>query len=365
MFSAKLQPQDPATRLTVLAPGLLGPLPMPPEPAPATPAFDLFLRYADPVQLTPPTSSAPQASRAGAGMESGAAWGGVDGSLTGGLLQRFGAVGSAPYARAADDPSWDRRGYLMHADPVHLRADRDQLRLFDAAHLGISRDEADALVAEINALIATDGLRLVAPQADRWYLELPEWPRLETDPLEVVNGHTIDRFLPTGPDAAHWAALMTEVQMLLFQSSVNLGRERRGRPMVNGLWLSGAGQWQALATPCGWQRLYSGAPLARGLAEAAGIEAHLPTAAEPLPGSIWAVETLLAARQALGSWQHALARLDADLQAALGALRAGQLSGLELDLCDGRGWQLARPGLRRFWRRRRLLASMLSLTAPA
>ena len=38
-------------------------------------------------------------------------------------------------------------GYIMRADPVHLRADQSTLRLFDSRTFSITQDEADALVS--------------------------------------------------------------------------------------------------------------------------------------------------------------------------------------------------------------------------
>ncbi|MBK5938028.1 hypothetical protein CCR96_01785 [Halochromatium roseum] len=273
------------------------------------------------------------------------------------LLQLFGAASSAPYARAVDDPRWDRQGVVLQADPVHLRADRDQLRLFDARHLGISQAEADALVAEVNAHLAEDGLRLLAPVASRWYLQLPEPPRLETHPLERVIGRHIDGFLPTGPDARRWAALMSELQMLLFQSPVNAARQQRGQPAVNALWISGAGRWQPLAMDSGgpqaWSRLCADQALARGLAAAAGLEVLPAAAPADQPGTLLVADDmadgLLDAD--VDAWLTAVARLEARLQAAINALRGRRLAAIELDLCDGRCWRVSLAGLRQFWRR--------------
>ncbi len=308
-----------------------------PERAPSTPALDLLLKRGR-LKQEPAASAA-------------------ETCLTQHLLQRFGAQASAPYARAADDPSWDRRGVVMHADPVHLRPDRDQLRLFDARHLGISRDEANALVQAVNAHLkahlADDGLRLVAPVASRWYLEMIERPRLQTHPLETLIGRHIDGLLPTGADARRWAALMSELQMLLFQSPVNREREARGRPAVNTLWLAGVGEWQPLAAPSGLTQVCAEQPLARGLAAASGLDLSGLDDYRPGPGVL-----LIEAEMADGmldadpdSWCSAVAGVETRAAQALQSLRAGTLKAVWLDLCDGRQWQLDRSRLRRFWQR--------------
>jgi hypothetical protein len=333
-------------RLEVLVPGLLGPLPVPPQQAPATPVLDLLLARGDVVERP--------------GTE-----------LAGALLAQFGAAAAAPYALAADavaagfamEPASEHDGFWMHADPVHLRPDRDRLRLFDARHLGISRAEADALVAEVNAHFSGDGLRLVAPAASRWYLAAEQPPVLETVPLERVIGRSIDGHLPTGPDARRWARLLNEAQMLLFQSPVNRAREAAGRPAVNGLWTWGGGRWQPLRGGAVPDRVLGGGPLAAGLAAAAGAAAGpLPEPAQIAPGSTLAVIDRL--RDAVldsdeTAWAAAADALEAWLAPALGALRSGALAELILDDCDGRGWRLRRGSLRRLWRRPRALVERL------
>ena len=52
---------------------------------------------------------------------------------------------------------------MEHADPVHLRPDRDRLILFDSRNLGITHEEAGALVGLFNGHFAADGMRLQAP----------------------------------------------------------------------------------------------------------------------------------------------------------------------------------------------------------
>ena len=169
---------DTATVLEVLVPGLFGPVPLPPELAPETPVLDRILTRGD--ALERPGSD-----------------------LTTALLARFGAAASAPYALAAEpdatevaaEPSPQQGAFWMHADPVHLRPDRDQLRLFDARHLGISRAEADALVAELNAHFGGDGLRFIAPDAGRWYLTTAR-RRSEEHTSELQSrGHLVCRLL--------------------------------------------------------------------------------------------------------------------------------------------------------------------------
>jgi hypothetical protein len=319
--------------LDLVIPGLLGPVPQAPAP-PQTPALDLLLDCA---------ARVPD---------------GVWADLPSVLLARFGAEAGAPYALAADDPDWDRHGWWLHADPVHLRPDRDLLRLFDARHLGISRAEADGLVAALNAHFADDGLELHAPAAHRWYLRCAAPPDMTTTPLAQVTGQHIDPYLPSGADASRWGALMSEAQMLLFQHPVNQAREAAGRPAVNGLWCWGGGTWQRPATP---PDLAVGAgPLLHGLAAAADspcqhhpgadASAHLTAAGERVLVLWDALDEALADRD-LDAWAGAARALEQWLAPVPAALRKGTLAELRIYPCDGTCRTVRGQDLR--WYRRR------------
>jgi hypothetical protein len=321
--------------LELLVPGLLGPIPPAPDQQPSTPTLDWLLARGK--QCVSPR-------------------GGLDAAL----LARFAADASAPYCLAVDDPDWDRTGFFMHAEPVHLRPDRDLLRLFDARHLDISAAEAKALVAALNHHFAADGLRFSAPGASRWYLHCEQPPALQTRPLADAVGRHIDGLLPSGPDAARWASLMTEAQMLLFQTPVNQRREAAGRPAVNGLWIWGGGVWGRPSAPDLPQRLLieqraSSAPLAAGLAAAAGV------AVEGIEtGSLsYAVDTLMVwdrLQEAVAdadqrAWAAGAEALDQRLRPMADALRSGALGRIIVDACDGRRWSISGRGTNLFWPR--------------
>ena len=323
-----------AATLDLIIPALLGPVPQTPEPPP-TPTLDLLLDRAR--------------------KDADSAWADLP-SL---LLARFGAEAAAPYALAADAPDWDRRGWWLHADPVHLRPDRDLLRLFDARHLGISRAEADGLVAALNAHFADDGLNWHAPVADRWYLRCEKPPAIQTTPLAQVTGQHIDPYLPTGADALRWSALMSEAQMLLFQHPVSQAREAAGRPAVNGLWCWGGGTWQPPATPpdlaVGLGSLLHGLAAAADRPcqsrPAADVSAHFAGAGERVLVLWDALDEALADRD-LDAWAGAARALEQWLAPGPAALRKGTLAELRIYPCDGScrtvrgqdlGWYRRRP----------------------
>ncbi|MBK1701516.1 phosphoglycerate mutase [Thiococcus pfennigii] len=278
---------------------------------------------------------------------------------------------SAPFCLLADAPDAPGGGYWLHADPVHLRPDRAQVRLFDARSLDLSEAEAGELVALFNAHFAATGTRLLAPTPTRWYLRLGAAPGLRTTPLAMVVGRPVAPCLPRGEGAEHWAALLNEAQMLFHGADVNRRRQAAGRPSINGIWPWGGGRLPASppeALP--FARVQASAPLAVGLARWAGVpvaDDGLPALAgdEPLGDSLVYWDTPLAALRDgdPAAWVAAIARLDAWLADLPAALRRGRPAALVLDPCLGHGWRIDRRALLRLWRRPRpLLARLVRAT---
>jgi hypothetical protein len=329
-----------AAAIDLLIPGLFGPVPVVPGDVPRLVALELTLARAD-VSVD----------------------GGSDPSEI--LLARFGIAAtadgdlpSAPLARLGDAPGADPEGFWLHADPVHLRADRDQLLLFDSRHLGITRAEADALVGLFNDHFANEGLRLEGPLASRWYLGAETPPAIRTRPLHLAVGRNLALFVPTGPDARRWARVLNETQMLFHGAEVNQRREAQGRPVINSVWPWGGGRLPPRLPPGGYQGVYADHPLALGLARAAGLPAfplarltEAPVAASGdllvFWDDLWG--PLLDADP--GTWIAGVERLERVLADWLAELRQGHIERLSLDPCSGQRFDLTRSGLRRFWRR--------------
>jgi len=261
---------------------------------------------------------------------------------------------------AADDACW------MHADPVHLKPDRDRLLLFDGRHMELSREQAEQLAQQLGSFYRGEGWRLQVAAPERWYLQLPRTPKLRTRPVEQAVGRNLEPFLPAGPEGGPWRSRLNEVQMLLHHSEVNLEREQQGLPSINGLWFWGAGRLPTGSGRAPFTAVYTDQLLTRGLALWQGIPAHdRPSGLDQLlatqPGGEVLVLLddlqlpLLDAEPV--AWRAALEALElawfAPLSRALGR-RLGWLC-----LYPGQGWRyVCGPGsLRRFWRRPRPLES--------
>jgi hypothetical protein len=281
------------------------------------------------------------------------------------LLALFGLepAGEAPIAalsRLGEGVSAPASGWWLRADPVYLQADQARVYLLGNYHLGLRLDEAQALAAELDALVADDGLQFEVYDPLRWYLRLPADPGIRTQSLSAALAGDVGELLPTGPEVRRWHRLLTELQMLLHASAVNAEREARGALPVNGLWLWGGGELPALGPPS-WRRLWADSPLARGLARAAGLDcAPVPagaaawlTAAPPEPGQLVVLDHGLESSRYRDrdAWQAFVDTLDRDWLAPLeAALRAGRLRRLTLWPAADQSFDLRKAALRRWWR---------------
>jgi hypothetical protein len=256
-------------------------------------------------------------------------------------------------------------GFWLRADPVHLRADRDRVLLIPSAGFELDIEEARQLCEALNGHYSGQ-FTLQAFTPDCWgLLANTEMPVQTRPPIEIA-GRDMDAELPD----KRWHALLNEIQMALYQHAVNTAREARGAPVVNGVWLWGAGPLpdegqMRPRTP--WQSVSAGDPVVLGLAKLAGMRHR-----EPGPdAAAWLERAPDDGRHLLelDELRGALALGDGDALAArlqaleknwfaplLAALRAGRVGMLSVQVPDaGASFETVRGDLHRFWRRPRPL----------
>jgi hypothetical protein len=203
-------------------------------------------------------------------------------------------------------------------------------------------DEAGQLVATLNRHFAgTHEFR--CPHPDCWVVRTAP-AAIDTLPTRELAGKDIDAHLPGAP----WPALLNEIQMALHEHPVN---ERREVP-VNSVWLWGAGALPASAAGP-WRSVTADEPVALGLARLAGIRHRSP----PRTAHAWLAEMPEDGHH-LVALEAAHATLEADWFAPLlAALKSGRIGLLTLHAPEaGLTFEIARPDLRRFWRRARAVA---------
>lgn len=258
-------------RLDLLVPGLFGPVPLPASDLPPVPVLTRLLGRAD--------RGLGMGGVAGVGALS-APGRTVTSDHLDPLTSLFALFGiptspdqgypSGPFCRLAEGMELNPGDFVFHADPIHLRPDRNRLVLFAGRPLAVNPDEATALTRLFNQHFAGDGLKLEAPAPGRWYLRVQHPPDLVTTPLHAVRGRPIGGLLPRGPDARTWARILNEVQMLFHQASVNQRREEAGQPAISGIWPWGGGRLRDFHAHAAYTRVFATDPPTLGLAQSAG-----------------------------------------------------------------------------------------------
>ena len=295
--------------------------------------------------------------------------GGAEGDMER-LFALFGIVPEAGHdlpvaavTRVADMGVIDREWWIR-ADPVYLEPGRDSLVM--RAGLGLTLDEAERLVAELNESLAQDGWLLKAPRPERWYLKPPAAAAITTTPLAAAIGSNVHPLLPQGTDYKAWHTRLNEIQILLHTSPVNTAREARGLFPANSVWFWGGGRLPQVGA-VRWAQLWSDEPLAQGLARLAGVPSGpLPAngaelLAQPGGGEQLVVQGLpvpILSQADAEAWQTAQERLAHDwLRPLVAAVHAGTLAELTLVSDAGASFRYRRRHCLRFWRRPRPLTA--------
>jgi hypothetical protein len=279
----------------------------------------------------------------------------------------------APLTLAVDGGNANE-GYWLRADPVHLNVTRDRLLLVDNTLFELQAEEAQSLVATLNAYFDDAGLLFHAPHPKRWYAKLTRAPAVTTRGISEVAGQDVRHHLPSGAEALAWHRRFNEIQMLLHEHPTNESRDARGEPPVNSVWFWGGGTRPVVSARQHFQRVWSDNVSAIALARAAGTHADpLPADAETwlksaaaAPPSASHLITLDGLATAIAyrdseAWRTAITTLESNWLAPLvRALRANRLTGITLvALGETRACRfvLRRADLLKLWRRRRSLAS--------
>lgn len=197
-------------------------------------------------------------------------------------------------------------GYWLCAEPARFVVGHRDVRL--AALIDdIEPADAESLLATLNTHFAAERIRVVAPTSSHWFVCAESPARITTRPPEAALGAPLLEYLPAGPDASRWRRWQNELQMLLFEHTVNRRREANGHAPVDSVWLWGGGTLVQPIAP--GSRVFANGGLVGVLGRLAGLApAPLPATFDALPQT-----------EPLVVW---LDRIEADASAA-------QLSNLE------------------------------------
>jgi hypothetical protein len=327
--------------LDIVCPGLLKPIAERTGLSVQTPAIERLLARAD--RLPGPDRDPIAAFMCAAGVDSP-----VDAEAA-----------SAPVALLGEGEAVEPGAIWMHADPIHVRPDRDRLLVYAGQGIAPDRAEADALVETFNRHFADEGLSLLAPTAAHWYLRLARpLSGLRTSPLYQVQGGSMAEHLPRGPGARDWIRLLNETQMLFHADPVNRRREANGRPVISGVWTWGAGSLPVRSGSVP-DVLIGDHPLIAGLGRLTGCPYRSLAAwqDDPMPDTgrqlvFWDRHWRAWLDHDLDAWSCAMTALDTVIGRLWGALRAGHPSAIRLDPCHGPVFRITSGQTWRLWRRR-------------
>ncbi len=136
--------------------------------------------------------------------------------------------------------------------PCHLQTGADQVRLAGPEQLALDDAESRALLAAAAPYFEEDGIHLRYAMPTAWLASGEPLRGLATWSLDRLAGRhlTPERLHFTGhAHGARWRRLQNEMQMLFYAHPVNDERQRRGQPLANAIWVTGAGTLDALPPP--------------------------------------------------------------------------------------------------------------------
>ncbi|MFQ6003894.1 MAG: hypothetical protein ACE5OQ_00180 [Woeseia sp.] len=236
--------------------------------------------------------------------------------------------------------------WLASADPVHLEARSDHLRLH--ALVGEQSPIADlrAIFDHLHESLGGDTAYALARVGEHGYLRSDREIATASLSASAIDGMAPDEFMPSGESAADYHRLSGEIQMCLHDHEVNLRREEHGLMPVNSIWFWGGGMApDKTVEPL--PPLFGDDPLFTGYWESR------TALISPWPGSFskcldLAVKDFVAVTPVPDQGEDLLTACLAELR---DLLRAGRLHRLVLLFRDGLTARFGRFDAFRLWRR--------------
>ena len=131
---------------------------------------------------------------------------------------------------------------FLRADPIHLRADKNRVYLFDSSTFEIKKDEAVEVISRLNEFFKSDFVKFyVGANPYRWYVKgIKSFPSDLPSP-SMLSGLPLETSINNMLGFKKMKRFISEIQMLLFDLPLNNSRIKNGILPINSLWFWGGG----------------------------------------------------------------------------------------------------------------------------
>ena len=133
---------------------------------------------------------------------------------------------------------------FLRADPVHLRADKNRVYLFDNTSFEIRNDEALEMISRLNGFFESDAIKFhVGISSYRWYVEGIDSFPIDLPSPSMMNGLPLETSINNMLGYKKLKTFISEIQMILFDLPLNHLRVKNGNLPINSLWFWGGGDF--------------------------------------------------------------------------------------------------------------------------
>lgn len=266
-----------------------------------------------------------------------------------------------------DDYCWYR------ADPMELQPDRIAVYLTGNRHLSLSLSDKDELDQEVNAICEPLGAHFMVVSAQEGYIRLNNEQgeahcEVEFTPAIKALGKDQLQTFPKGKDSTFWKKLLTELQMYLHGSPVNTQHIKKGIALINSLYFWGC--TNAVLPQIRLDSLYSNSNLIKSCGFKNAIETqNLPDSwsmkyASENSCQFVDMELIWLRKQGLiSAWQQQVVHYEKYwFSPLIQAVKKHQIDRVSLVLSADSFYTLTASDLKKFWRRKKPISELLSLT---
>ncbi|MEE8496702.1 MAG: hypothetical protein V3S21_09520 [Xanthomonadales bacterium] len=254
--------------------------------------------------------------------------------------------------------------YWLRLDPVTLVADMTRVVMTSHGFADLDEFERNEVANVVCSILREEGIVLASDHPERWCIALGEPLNFDFTRLEDALGMDLAEVLPEQPESLRWRRIMSEIQIALHASPVNVRRRLNGRQVINSVWFWGGGFLPNAGKQGVLNTVYSDNPVTRGLAIISNCQLRKQAQAEEVKFSQDGQAILVDWTVSSCNPEQELDFLERLIRRLLGHVRDGSIE-LVFYCGNSEGWRYSRSSGRRFWRRRHPLNKISFSSLPA